>query len=191
VTGSAAPLAFTRHWVSSPGKRRPGQGGRPAGLCLLAVVLGACASLGGLRPLYGPVQGSVSVQLGGSPEAVTRAAVEEVQHAGLHVQWLSVEEGYVETQWYDLSSRGSSSEPAFRDLDRVVKMRFFADPTAGRTRLAAECVTTIMVDPSRPQRELERMAPEGHAGREMLTQVLDRLRRRFPVVEPGPTAGPP
>lgn len=162
-------------------RRRPAIGtavavSRNAGYCL---ALAACASLGGVRPVYGPVPGSVGVLLNAAPDAVTRAAAEEVQHAGLRVQWLSPEEGYVETLWYDLSTHESSPEQPFRDLDRVVKMRFFADPTAGKTRLVAECVTVSLVDPSRPPRELERMAPEGHAGRELLTQVVERVRRRL------------
>ncbi len=150
---------------------------RSASWCL---ALAACVGLGGVRPVYGPVSGSVGLQLNTAPDVVTRAVAEEVQHAGLRVQWLSPEEGYVETLWYNLSTRESSQEQPFRDLDRVVKMRFFADPTAGKTRLVAECVTVSLVDPSRPPRELERMAPEGHAGRELLTQVVDRLKRRFP-----------
>lgn len=168
--------------ASAVARRRPTIGTavalwRNAGYCL---ALAACASLGGVRPVFGPVPGSVGLQLDATPDAVTRAAAEEVQHAGLRVQWLSPEEGYVETLWYDLTTHESSSEQPFRDLDRMVKIRFFADPTAGKTRLVAECVTVSLVDPSRPPRELERMAPEGHAGRELLTQLVDRLKRRFP-----------
>ncbi len=150
-----------------------------AAACGLAIA--GCAGLGGVRPIYGPVPGSVGLQFDALPDAVTRAAAEEIQHAGLLVQWISPEEGYVETQWYHLATRESSQEPAFRDLDRVVKVRLFADPTAGKTRLAAECVTATLVDPSRPPRELERMVPEGHPGREVLTQILDRLKQRFPA----------
>jgi len=148
------------------------------GLC---AVLAACAAMGGVRPRYGPVPESVSLLLDAPPDAVTRAAAEEVQHAGLRLQWLSPEEGYLETQWYDLGSRESATEPRFRDLERTVKIRLFADPTAGKTRLVAECVFTTLVDPSRPMRELERMTPLGHAGREILQQVLNRLGRRFPT----------
>jgi len=135
--------------------------------------------MGGVRPGFVPVPGSVNLLLDAAPDAVTRAAAEEVQHAGLRLQWLSAVEGYVETQWYDVRSRTSSAEPLSGDLDRTVKIRLFADPTAGKTRLVAECVVTSLVDPSRPHRELERMAPDGHAGRELLQQILDRVTRRF------------
>ena len=67
------------------------------------------------------------------------------------------------------------------DLEHTIKVRFFCDPTAGKTRLVAEVVTSYAMDPSRPAREMERMAPEGHPGREVLTQILDRLKRRYPT----------
>ena len=154
----------------------------------LALLLAGCAALGGVRPYYGPVPGSETFLLNALPDAVTRAAAEEVQHAGLALQWISPAEGYVETQWFNVTTRVSTPDPDLRDLEHTVKLRFFADPTAGKTRLAAEAVTTYVVDPSRPQRELERMTPEGHPGREVLTQVVDRLKRRFPMPDSSRTA---
>ena len=151
-----------------------------AALIATAIGLAGCASLGGVRPYYGPVPGSVTLLFATSPDLTTRAAAEEAQHAGLAVQWISPAEGYVETQWFNVTTRVSRTSPDLGDLDHSVKFRFFADPTAGKTRLVAEAVTSYAVDPSRPQRELERMAPEGHPGREVLTQILDRLKRRFP-----------
>ena len=57
-----------------------------------------------------------------------------------------------------------------------------------KTRVVAEVVTSYAMDPSRPVRELERMAPEGHPGREVLTQILDRLKRRYPSARDSTTA---
>ncbi|MEK6610002.1 MAG: hypothetical protein AABZ35_03680, partial [Gemmatimonadota bacterium] len=42
-----------------------------------------------------------------------------------------------------------------------------------------ECVTRMVFDPSMPQRELERMAPDGHQGRILLDDVLRNARRRL------------
>jgi hypothetical protein len=153
-----------------------------------AATLAACAGLGGIRPLYGPIPGSVGLVLAAAPDVVTRAAAEEVQHAGLLVQWLSPAEGYVETQWFNVTTHASAPTPDVGDLEHSVKIRFFADPTAGKARLAAEVVTTYALDPSRPQREMERMTPEGHPGREVLTQILDRLKQRFPGADSTGTA---
>ena len=146
-----------------------------------AVALAGCAGLGGVRPNYGPVPGSVAFIVEALPDAVTRAASEEIQHAGLQLQYSSAVEGYIETQWFSLTTRASSLDPDMHDLEHTIKVRFFCDPTAGKTRLVAEVVTSYAMDPSRPAREMERMAPEGHPGREVLTQILDRLKRRYPT----------
>jgi hypothetical protein len=145
-----------------------------------AAVLLACAGLGGVRPRYGPVPGSIAVEMRGAPDVITLGAAEELRSAGLLPQRVSAAEGYVESRWYDVSTHASSAQPPFRGLDRVVKLRFFADPTAGHTHLAAEAVVTYAVDPSRPERELERMVPEGHEGLVILRRILDRLQERFP-----------
>ena len=145
-----------------------------------AAALLACAGLGGVRPRYGPVPGSIALEMTGAPDVVTLAAAEELRSAGLLPQRVSAAEGYAESQWFDVSTHGSSTESPFRGLDRVVKLRFFADPTAGHTHLAAEAVVAYAVDPSRPERELERMVPEGHEGSVILKRILDRLKERFP-----------
>jgi hypothetical protein len=173
--GRAAPL-------------RSGTAGHRIVRLATAATLAACAGLGGVRPFYGPVPGSVSLQLAAAPDAVTRAAAEEVQHAGLVLQWMSPTEGYVETLWFNVTTRASAPSADIGDLEHSVKIRLFADPTAGKTRLVAEVVTTYAVDPSRPQREMERMAAEGHPGREVLTQILDRLKQRFPGTDSTRTA---
>ncbi len=134
--------------------------------------------MGGVRPRYGPVPGSVLLQLDQPADAVIRELAAEAQSEGLRLLYDSPQEGYLETEWYDLGSR-QPVQPGAGDLDRVVKLRFFADPVAGKTRLMAECVTRIFFDPSLPPRELERMTPEGHPGRALLDELLRQTRRRL------------
>jgi hypothetical protein len=159
-----------------------------AAVALCAIALAGCAGLGGVRPNYGPVPGSVAFIVEALPDAVTRAASEEIQHAGLQLLYSAAPEGYIETQWYSLITRTSSLDPDMHDLEHSIKVRFFCDPTAGKTRVVAEVVTSFAMDPSRPVREMERMAPEGHPGREVLTQILDRLKRRYPSARDSTTA---
>jgi hypothetical protein len=142
-----------------------------------------------VRPVYGPVPGSLSLLLDGQPDAVTLAAAREIEAAGLKVRWSEPAEGYLETEWYDLGSSRSVDARA-RNLDRVVKLRFFADPTAGTTRLAAECVTRIAYDPSVPARDLERMVPDSTPGRELLDRIVARLKAAFPTATPSGTQRP-
>ena len=99
--------------------------------------------------MYGPLPGSLSVQLEGTPDAVIGAAAREVAAAGLKVVQIATDEGYLETEWYDVAARRTVNARV-AGFDHIVKLRLFADPTAGRTRLAAECVVRIGYDPSMP-----------------------------------------
>jgi hypothetical protein len=143
----------------------------------------ACAHFGGVRPVYGPLPGSVSLQLEAQPDAVIVAATREVQTAGLKVARVAADEGYLETEWYDVRTR-RAVDARERDLDHIVKLRLFADPTAGKTRLAAECVRRIAWDPSEPERDLERMVPDSTPEHALLDSVVARLKVLFPPAKP-------
>ncbi len=155
---------------------------RALAACGLAGVLAlaACAHLGGLRPRFAPIPGSIAVDLEAQPDAVIGAAAREVEAAGLKVAVADPAEGYLETSWYDIRTRATVTGRA-RDLDQVVKVRFFADPVAGKTRLAAECVRRIADDPSEPERELERMVPDSSPGRILLDGIVGRLKAAYPA----------
>jgi hypothetical protein len=144
---------------------------RAALLALAAAGAVGCASFVGVRPRYGPVPGSVLVELEPPPDSVIRALAAATRERGFVVRTVAPREGYLESDWLDLATRDTAQARTGR-LDRVVKLRFFADPVAGKTRLLAECVQRIMVDPSLPERELERMVPDGHPGRALLDSVL-------------------
>jgi hypothetical protein len=118
---------------------------------------------------------------------VIEAAARELRAAGLGVAVADPAEGYLESSWYDLARKVSVSGRG-RDLDQIVKLRFFADPTAGKTRLAAECVRRIAVDPSEPERDLERMVPDSTPGHVVLDSIVGRLKVAYPVVAPVPDA---
>jgi hypothetical protein len=162
-----------------------------ASRALAALALAACIrpNFGGVRPRYGPVPGSIALELDAAPDAVIVAAARDVRDAGLEVARMAANEGYLESQWYDLGTRRPVSAQA-RDLDRVVKLRFFADPTAGRTHLAAECVRRFAYDPSQPPRDLERMVPDSTPGRVLLDSIIGRLKVEFPPPAPAPESSP-
>jgi hypothetical protein len=144
--------------------------------------------MGGLRPRFGPVPGSIGFELEAQPEAVIASAASEVLAAGLKLEVADPAEGYLETAWYDLRTR--APVPAtVRDLGQVVKLRFFADPFAGKTRVAAECVRRIADDPSEPERDLERMVPDSTPGRVLLDSIVGRLKAAYPASKPEPTVG--
>lgn len=138
---------------------------------ILLAALAACSSFGGVRPRYGPVPQSVR-RMSAIPAAdVIRLLEGAVRSAGMEIARSAPREGYLETSWFDLDRRASVPAP-FTNMDRVVKLRFYSDPEQGRTRILAECVRRIAWDPSVPQRDLERMVPDGHPGRVLLDSLV-------------------
>ncbi len=133
--------------------------------------------------MFGPVPGSISLQLDAQPDAVIVAAAKEVQAAGLKIARVAADEGYLESEWYDVPGKRtvSARDP---DFDHIVKLRLFADPTAGKTRLAAECVLRIAYDPSEPERDLERMVPDSTPAHAILDSLVARLKVIFPPALP-------
>jgi len=137
------------------------------------------------------VPGSLSLELEAPPEVVLDSAAGLLRANGLAVALADRSEGYLESGWYDVirkaPARGAGS------LDDQVKLRFFADPTAGHTRLAAECVRRLAYDPSEPERDLERMVPDSTPGRVLLDSIVARLKAAWPLAEtttPKPGSSP-
>ncbi len=160
---------------------------------MLVAAGAACAHFGGVRPVWGPLPGSVAVVLDATPDAVITAAQREVRAAGLAVVAIAADEGYLETEWYDVLTRRTVDARA-PDLDHTVKLRLYADPTAGKTRLVGECVRRIAYDPSEPERDLERMVPDSTPQHALLDSLVARLKVVFPPPRPatdtGATRGP-
>jgi phosphoribosylformylglycinamidine (FGAM) synthase-like enzyme len=136
-----------------------------------------------VRPVYGPLPGSITLLLDAAPDVVIVAAQHEVRAAGLAVASVAADEGYLETDWYDVVAKRTVSARA-EDFDHTVKLRLFADPTAGRTRFVAECVVRIAYDPSQPERDLERMVPDSTPAHALLDSLIARLKVVFPPPKP-------
>jgi hypothetical protein len=122
--------------------------------------------------------------------AVTESLATSAARAGLPVRVAEPREGYLESGWFDLQAHRAAGDP-FDRLDSIVKLRFFADPAYGHTRLFAECVVRIAWDPSVPPRELERMPPAGHPGRALLDSILAVMKPHVVRDTTTKTGGPP
>jgi hypothetical protein len=124
-----------------------------------------------VRPRFGPEPQAVMMLLDLPAAVVTESLATSLVRVGLPVRASEPREGYLESQWFDVGAHRATGDP-FSRLDRVVKLRFFADPAFGHTRLFAECVVRVAWDPSVPPRDLERMPAVGHPGRALLDSVL-------------------
>ncbi len=121
---------------------------------------------------------------------VTQQLAASVTRVGLPVRTTEPREGYLESGWFDVQAHQPAREP-FDRLDSIVKLRFFADPAFGHTRLFAECVVRVAWDPSVPPRDLERMPPAGHPGRALLDSVLTVMQPHVVRDTTTRTGGPP
>ena len=118
--------------------------------------------------------------LGASPGIIIGALASELETLGLRVRAVSRAEGYLETAWFDPTTRQSVGQE-HRRTGRVFRMRAYADsvpPT--RSELVIETVFRRAADPSAPGREEEIISPPGHPGDSVTQRVLESLRKRFP-----------
>lgn len=169
------PTNPVRRRTSTNNGRPRAQALAPVAGAALCVCL-ACGA-GNVRPFYGPLPAAASDTIAGEParlilELERLAAVE-----GLRVARASPEEGYLETDWYDVDARRPGGRYTLHPR-RIVRLRFFADDVGGgKTALASEAVYRRSIDPSVPVRETEVMAPADHPGAEILERLLDAVRR--------------
>lgn len=115
------------------------------------------------------------------PAQVVPEAVGWLVSQGLRVQWSSPQDGYVETAWYNVRTRQSvegQTEPG--DLLNTVKIRCWADPNVpGKSQLTVEAVYRPLLDPSQPERDLERVVPQGSDGYRIAQQLIDAMKQKF------------
>ncbi|MBI2073898.1 MAG: hypothetical protein HYW06_08670 [Gemmatimonadetes bacterium] len=126
------------------------------------------------------MSGAVVDTVGASPGIVIGALASELETLGLRVRAVSRAEGYLETAWFDPTTRRSVG-PEHRRTGRVFRMRAYADSVPpARSELVIETVFRRTADPSATGREEEIIAPPEHPGDSLTQRVLENLRKRFP-----------
>jgi hypothetical protein len=87
----------------------------------------------------------------------------------------------VETAWFNVRTRNSMTgqgDPG--DLLDTVKLRCWVDPNApGKSLLTVEAVYRPMLDPSRLERDLEVMVPQGSDGHRIAAQLIEAMKQKF------------
>jgi len=135
------------------------------------------------RPDFRPDPRALVIILDARPERVTAVLDSLVPAESLEVAHANVRDGYVETAWHDTQAhRTRRHEREITNLAATVKIRFWADPwVPGQTRLTVEPVYRPRYDPSRPERDLEVIAPKEHEGYLIAARFVDKLKERFGV----------
>jgi hypothetical protein len=144
------------------------------------LLLAACTPVTSRPPFLPYPQAQVAV-IDAPPAQLVPEAVGWLTSQGLRVQWSSPQDGYVETAWYDVRSRQSvegQTDPG--DLLNTVKIRCWADPNVpGKSQLTVEAVYRPLLDPSRPERDLEEVVPQGSDGYRIAQQLIDAMKQKF------------
>ena len=139
----------------------------------LATVLTACGA-SNIRPWTVPFPEARVDTVDVEAASLIERLNSHVTNTGLEVTRISPEEGFLETRWFDLATRRSRKSGG--DPERVVRMRFWADPVmAGRSVLISEVVYLQSLDPSLLPRDAETLAPPDHAGHILMTDILEAV----------------
>ena len=133
------------------------------------------------RPDFLPLPEAPSVVLYARPPRVAAEVQAWLAAQGLQVELANLQDAYVETAWFEPRSKRSirgDRDPG--DLAGTFKIRCWADPDApGKSRLTVEAVYRPVLDPSRPERDLEVLVPPGHEGTKLVDRMIDELKKKL------------
>jgi len=149
-----------------------------ASLAATVALVAACGA-GGIRPSYEPFPDAKVDTINAAPADVIQEAVARVNAENMRGAWESAQEGFFETQWFNIVTQQSGVTDR-GNLDRIILLRFWADPIeGGKTRLTTEAVYQRTADPSVMARDREMSVPVGHAGDRLRARVIDGIKERF------------
>jgi hypothetical protein len=144
------------------------------------------------RPGLVPLPEAAGTEVRLPPREATRSLAEALRADSVPLRRVAIRDGYLESGWFDTRSRRPAS--ASRAIGQgVVQVRAWADPARpGSTQLVVETTYRAMLDPSLPQRELERQVPKNHPVAVDVEGVLRAMVERYggPPATPAPTSAP-
>ncbi len=104
----------------------------------------------------------------------TRHLAEQLRASAIPISRVMLRDGYMESGWFNSrTGRPASGRPLGTG---TVQVRAWADPARpGSSQLSVETSYRPLVDPSLPQRELDRQVPNNHPVALKVTEVLKKL----------------
>jgi hypothetical protein len=152
-------------------------GGRASNSTVLlgvALAASACGAVN-VRPYLTPFPDALVDTVQADPSIVLQAVADQIGAQGLSIHVLALDEGFLQTRWYETVPDTAAGEH-LDGLDRRVRLRFFADPIGERqTQLTSEAVTLRVIDPSLAEREREVILPPDHPGGRLIRRILEAL----------------
>jgi hypothetical protein len=163
-------------------------------LVIVLVGLSACQP-STTRPTFTPLPEAAVTEIRLSQLDATRQLAEGLRAESIPVSRVELRDGYIESSWLDSATGQRSSR---RPIGTgVVRVRAWADPARpGNTLLTVETLYQPFLDPSLPQRELEREVPRDHPVAVKVRALLQNLVKRYggpppPEEEQQPAAANP
>ncbi|HYF40370.1 MAG TPA: hypothetical protein VD930_11820 [Gemmatimonadales bacterium] len=159
---------------------------------LLALIAALACRPNTTRPGLVPLPDAAGTEIRLTPREATRNLAEALRADSIPIRRVALRDAYLESGWFDTQTRRPA--PAARALGPgVVQVRAWADPARpGSSQVVVETTYRAMLDPSLPQRELERQVARNHPVAEDVEGVLRRMVERYggPPVAPAPASAP-
>ena len=158
-------------------------------LVSLALASAACQPAT-TRPPFGPLPEAPGSEVRLVVPEATRRLAEALKADSIPTNTVRLRDGYIETPWFLARTRRPTTQRPLGPA--VVRIRAWADPARpGSTQLTVETLYRPRVDPSLPERELEREVPRDHPVAVRVEAVLKRLVERFGTPPPPPQVQQP
>jgi hypothetical protein len=140
-------------------------------------VVAAC-QLATTRPAFEPLPEARHADVALSRIEATERLAEALKGDSIPVTRVVPRDGYLETTWFEVET-GRPARSG-RTGDGVVRVRGWIEPARVRqSELRVETVFRRTLDPSLPERELERAVRPDHPVAERVDSVLARLARQY------------
>ncbi len=158
----------------------------PVRLAAGGLVLAGCF-LASTRPAFAPLPEAPTAEVELAVPEAARKLADALRSDSIPVSRVEMQDGWLETPWFD----AASGVPVGRMPvgPEMVRVRGWIDVgRPGHSDLTVETVYHRVVDPSRPERLLDRIAAPDNPAVVRVKAVLDSLVRRYGTPPPPPPA---